>query len=325
MMVKSWNATQARVYSMNPRLKNYLKIIFKPVLPVYHRLFQRVNPEPNLYLRYAAPGHHYSTIPAWEDLYENQARIFSREKQALPGIQIDDGNQLACLGQFARVYPGFTFPEEKQKGYRFFLDNGVYSRGDAVILYSVLRTFQTRKIVEVGAGSSSCLILDVNERYLQKSLQHTVIDPYPQRFLDMIDETDQVKFNLIDQRLQDIDLGIFESLGENDVAFFDSTHVSKCDSDVNHIIFNILPRLRPGVLIHFHDIFYPFEYIRSWLLEIGACWNEAYILRAFLEYNPAFEILFFSDYMGLFYPEACAEAIPEFMRGVGSSLWLRKV
>ncbi len=63
---------------------------------------------------------------------------------------------------------------------------------------------------------------------------------------------------------QDIELSIFEKLQENDILFIDSTHVSKVGSDVNYIFFNILPVLKPGVLIHVHEFF-----ILSNFLNIG--------------------------------------------------------
>jgi hypothetical protein len=83
--------------------------------------------------------------------------------------------------------------------------------------------------------------------------------------------------------------------------------------------------LKPGVLIHFHDTFYPFEYLKSWLLDIGAAWNESYMLRAFLEFNNQFEITFFSDYMGLFYRDQIAATVPRFLDGPGASIWLTKL
>ena len=68
--------------------------------------------------------------------------------------------------------------------------------------------------------------------------------------------------------------------------------LSKVGSDLNFILFNILPQLSPGVLVHFHDIFYPFEYPKDCLLE-GRAWNECYLLRAFLQHNSCFNIVFF--------------------------------
>jgi hypothetical protein len=82
---------------------------------------------------------------------------------------------------------------------------------------------------------------------------------------------------------------IISNLNENDILFIDSTHVSKFNSDVNCIIHNILPALSKGVYIHFHDVMYPFEYPKNWLIE-GRAWNEQYILRAFLEFNTNFKL-----------------------------------
>ncbi|MFI5045941.1 MAG: class I SAM-dependent methyltransferase, partial [Acidimicrobiia bacterium] len=101
----------------------------------------------------------------------------------------------------------------------------------------------------------------------------------------------------------------------------DSTHVSRVGSDVNYEIFEVLPALQPGVYVHFHDIFYPFEYPLQWVEE-GRGWNEAYVLRAFLEYNDEFEIVLFNDLLALRAAEKIAREIPLWTRG--GSLWLRK-
>ena len=119
-----------------------------------------------------------------------------------------------------------------------------------------------------------------------------------------------------------------DQLAANDILFIDSSHVSKAGSDVNHILFELLPRLAPGVFVHFHDVLYPFEYPREWF-ELGISWNEPYILRAFLQYNTQFPIRFWNDFMMKFHAEAiqklmplCADP-PAF--GVGGSLWLQRV
>jgi hypothetical protein len=64
--------------------------------------------------------------------------------------------------------------------------------------------------------------------------------------------------------VQEVPLELFDSLGAGDVLFVDSSHISKMGSDVNHIFFEILPRLRAGVWVHFHDIFWPFD----WRIEL---------------------------------------------------------
>lgn len=118
-------------------------------------------------------------------------------------------------------------------------------------------------------------------------------------------------------------LEVFENLGENDILFVDSSHISKANSDVNLIIFEILPRLKKGVYVHFHDIIYPFEYPKEWL-EQKRAWNEIYILRSFLECNPAFEIVFFNSCMWHLYKEEFISYFPQ-VSYAGVGLWIRKV
>jgi len=112
-------------------------------------------------------------------------------------------------------------------------------------------------------------------------------------------------------------------LGENDLLVIDSTHVLKTGSDVDRIFAEILPRLKQGVLIHFHDIFYPFEYPIDWVRQ-GRAWNEIYALRTFLQYNTTFRIVFFNTCLELLIPEYFAEKMPLCLKNTGGSIWLRK-
>ena len=109
----------------------------------------------------------------------------------------------------------------------------------------------------------------------------------------------------------------------NDILFIDSTHVSKLGSDVNRIFFEILPTLQPGVLIHFHDIFWPFEYPSDWVKK-GFAWNEAYILRAFLEFNDSFEIIFFASFLHTHHHAWFQENMPLWLKNSGGNIWLRR-
>jgi hypothetical protein len=107
--------------------------------------------------------------------------------------------------------------------------------------------------------------------------------------------------------------------------FIDSSHVAKTASDVNFEIFELLPRLKPSVIVHFHDIFYPFEYPHGWIFDIRRSWNEIYFLRAFLMYNSAFEILFFNDYFACKFPHLTEHGPSHFRQNPGGGLWLRKL
>ncbi len=80
-------------------------------------------------------------------------------------------------------------------------------------------------------------------------------------------------------------------MAPGDILFVDTTHTVKIGSDVNFIVLDVLPRLAPGVIVHFHDIFLPFEYPRRWFETDGYLWAEQYLLQAFLAFNTAFEVL----------------------------------
>jgi hypothetical protein len=102
---------------------------------------------------------------------------------------------------------------------------------------------------------------------------------------------------VITKKIQDTDPALFSKLEAGDFLLIDTSHVSKSGSDVNHIYFNILPYLKKGVLIHIHDIFFPFEYPEKWVVTEKRSWNEIFILRAFLAFNNSFQMLFFNDYI----------------------------
>ena len=134
-------------------------------------------------------------------------------------------------------------------------------------------------------------------------------------------------------------LDMEKTLEENDILFIDTSHVSKFESDVNYIFFQVLPRLKKGVIIHFHDIFYPFDYPIEWL-EQGRAWNESYMLRSFLMYNPQFRILLFpslleqqySEYMLKNFPMCMKthatieiEGIKRYLSILGQSIYIQKV
>jgi hypothetical protein len=165
-------------------------------------------------------------------------------------------------------------------------------------------------------------MLDTADHWLPDTA-FTFIDPDTATLDALLRPADRARVNVMRARLQDVPLTTFDSLAANDILFIDSTHVSKTGSDVNRILFEILPRLASGVHIHFHDVFYPFEYPKEWVYE-GRAWNEDYILRAFLEFNDSFEIVLFGTWLARFHRELLDELMPMTRENPGGSLWLRK-
>jgi predicted O-methyltransferase YrrM len=273
-------------------------------------------------IRFAPPGHFYSPLPDLGQIEKEVGRLYSYPS-ADDGVQLNPDEQRRLLVALAEYHAAFDWGEQATPGRRFFLKNNRFQHGDAVVLYAMIRHFRPRRIIEVGSGFSSALMLDTNDRHGDLRMDLCFIEPYPDRLKSLLKEDDSTSTRLITAPVQEIPLAEFDALDQNDILFIDSSHVAKAGSDVNYLFFSVLPRLRHGVLIHIHDIFYPFEYPLTWLRE-GRAWNELYFLRAFLQYNPAFEIIFFNSYLGHQSPELIKEHLPLMGVNPGGSIWLRK-
>jgi hypothetical protein len=264
------------------------------------------------------PGHYYSPLPSLQDVRNHEDRIFSTP-DSLPGIDLNRDEQLRLFDDLKEYYHEVPFTEHRGE-HLYYYDNGFYSYSDAIVLFCMMRHLRPQRIIEVGSGFSSRAMIDTNKLFFRGMIRHTIIDPYPDKSAGM----DSANVTLLQERLQDADTALFSELGPNDILFVDSTHVAKIDSDVNALFFRILPALQPGVCIHFHDIMYPFEYPREWVYG-GIAWNEAYFLRAFLQNNDHFRIIFFSTFLEHFYEEKFRSSMPLCLKNRGGSIWIRKL
>ncbi|WP_197029842.1 class I SAM-dependent methyltransferase [Paenibacillus sp. 1-18] len=274
------------------------------------------------YKSWVPPGHYYSPIPALDEVKSQEDKIFKCKPTEIPGIDLNTEEQFMLFDAFKEYYRDLPFSDEKQDNFRYYLNNPFFSYSDGIFLYCILRHFKPKKIIEIGSGFSSAATLDVNERYFNNELVCTFIEPYPERLQSLLKANDRVR--IIEKKLQEVDLSEFATLSAGDILFIDSTHVSKTGSDVNYIFFEILPLLKKGVFIHFHDILYPFEYLKEWVYE-GRAWNEVYMLRSFLQYNNAYKIKFWSSYLINFYKEDYNKFMPQCFKNTGGSIWLQKM
>ena len=267
------------------------------------------------------PGHFYSPNVDVSDPLVQQA-VHNRTRAALPlGIALDAAEMLKTMRRLSAHHSSFTFPRRQQPGWRFYFDNPFFGPHDASILFSMLLEFRPQRVIEVGCGHSSALLLDTSDRFFNGALDLTFIDPS----LDRVQQSWGIHHaRLVQERLQNVALETFPALDANDILFLDSSHVAKTGSDVNHYLFEILPRLKPGVLIHIHDILYPFEYPAEWVLNEKRGWNEAYALRAFLQYNSAFEVVYWNNFASHFLRDQLAALMPLCLENEGGSIWLRK-
>jgi len=277
----------------------------------------------NPFLRFAPPGHFYSPIPDYNDVVARSDLLFRRDSKECPGVDMNEQGQLGLLDKLAVFYEELPFADGPQEKVRYYFKNQSFGHHDAIALYAMIREHRPGKIIEVGSGLSSAVILDTNQLFLNDTIACTFIEPYPDQLNKVLKAGDLQKHSFIRKLVQDVPLDLFESLSANDILFIDSSHVVKIGSDISHLIFTVLPRLKPGVIVHFHDIPWPFEYSREWIVE-GRAWNEAYFLRAFLSYNNAFKVLYANTFMCYFHENEIRAKMPRCLENIGGSFWIRK-
>ncbi|MCK4814661.1 class I SAM-dependent methyltransferase [bacterium] len=267
-------------------------------------------------------GHYYSPFPSVAEIKSEEHKPKEVPHQ-LGGINLNEENQLVLLNMLKKYYREVPFHAHKTENLRYHFKNPSISYADAIVLYCMIRHLKPKRVIEIGAGYSSCVTLDTNELFFDNKISCTFIDPYPHLLLSLIKDGDKDLIKIIPSRVQDVSINEFQQLAAGDILFIDGSHVAKAFSDVNFVFFEILPILNTGVYIHFHDIFYPFEYPIEWLHE-GRGWNEDYLLRAFLQYNSEFSIEFFNAFLEHFYEDLFYEAMPLCRKNPGGSIWIKK-
>lgn len=270
-------------------------------------------------------NHFYNPIPDTRRLDDS---VFER-RSAMVGIDVDLDAQVPRLkelsDQFQEEY--LDFPQHQAQGQapHFYMQNGSYGSVDAELYWCMLRSIQPRRVVEIGSGHSTLLGLEALRRNAAEGSggAYTVIDPYPR-----VEDTQVAPggFTLVEARVQDVPHETFAALGAGDILFIDSTHVASMDSDVCFEYLELLPRLKPGVYVHIHDIMLPMEYPKVWIDHLYF-WNEQYILQAFLAFNREFEVVWANHMLALDRPQELASAIPSFVPGVTKpgSFWIRRL
>ncbi len=260
---------------------------------------------------HVVPNHFYQPIPDTRELTE---ALFARRTE-LVGVDMAEESQCKLLQELASAYKAEfdALPRDKTDvPSQFYLNNGTYQSVDAEMLYSMVRHFKPRKMIEIGSGFSTYLAAQAvlkNETADGIKCELTAIEPYPN---DVLAKGFPGMTRLMRDKVQTAALAEFEALGENDILFIDSSHVLKIGSDVQYEYLEILPRLKKGVIVHIHDIFLPAEYPREWVFKHQRFWNEQYLLQSFLTFNDSFEVLFAGSYMHLKQPELLAQSIASY-------------
>ena len=288
-----------------PRLVNTGKL--REVFPIWERHGFHVT-----------PVHFYQPIPDTQTL----PQTLWNQPSKLVGVDMNDSMQLDLLrNEFPKFRDEYErFPTEPTSGAsRFHLNNGLFDGVDALMAYCMVRCFRPRLIIEVGSGYSSLVMGEGGAK--NDACPLICVEPFPSDFLSK--GFPGLK-SLVTKKVQEIDLDFFSQLQSGDVLFIDSSHTVKIGGDVNYLFLEVLPRLNPGVIVHVHDIFLPFDYPRDWVMNEFRFWSEQYLLQAFLTFNSEFEVLMANCYLAHKYPEELKTAFPNLEKWGGGSFWMRR-
>jgi len=270
---------------------------------------------------FAPAGHFYSPIVDPATLPHDR---LANPPDRIEGITIDHEAMVALWQRLLPAITSHPFADALESGRRYAFVNPAFQWPDALILHAMIRAFRPARILEIGSGWSSACAIDTIERFLPGACDITMADPYPELAQALVGGYGG-PHRFLRARLQDLEAGLFPALEADDILFVDSTHVLATNSDVHRLLFEILPLLKPGVLVHFHDIFWPFDYPDSWVRDENRSWNEAYALRAYLTDNPRWRILWLADYFQRFETARLRADCPDMMKVPGGSLWLCKI
>ena len=279
---------------------------------------------PELFRRWERRGFHVTPVNFYQPIPETRSlpeTLWNRLSE-LHGIDMNDAVQLDLLRnqfpRFRREYEQIPAEPTGEPG-RFHCNNDLFGGADALVAYCMIRHFQPRLIIEVGSGFSSLIAAEAIAKNKNSAL--ICIEPFPQDFLR---QGFPGLRSLIEKKVEEIDLEFFSQLSCGDILFIDSSHTVKIRGDVNYLFLELLPRLKPGVIVHVHDIFFPFDYPRDWVMDELRFWSEQYLLQAFLSFNSEFEVLIANHYLAHYYLEDFKQTFPHSPSWSKGSFWMRR-
>lgn len=274
----------------------------------------------------ALPGNVSSSIAAPNDALVRQTEIVDLDAlDDRVDLPLDEPAQLRLLGWLGEHGSRFPFQSAPPSEWRYHTGNGHFGHADAALLFSMLLEYKPSNLIEIGGGFSSLLVMDVNDSFLEHGVDVTFFDLSPDGMPALLTPRDAYRERVQTRRPRDIAGEVFAQLGRGDMLSLETANAARIESDVRDILFRILPSLAPGVLVHIHDIRYPFEYSEARAAQDHRALNPAYLLRAFLQFNSSFRVLFFNDLMARKYPSQMAAAFPGLEDTQASSIWLEKI
>ncbi len=267
------------------------------------------------------PNHYYEPLPDFNSITAG-ATTAARVSSA---IDFDLDGQQRLVRRLGGVYRGELEAIAGNKSFDF--DNEYFAGLDAALYYALIRDLRPARVIEIGSGMSTRIAAQAMDRNSAEGRhgQLICIEPYPQPRLT----TDMPAVRLITERVERLPLATFDVLEADDILFIDSSHVARFGGDVCREFLEILPRVKPGVWVHVHDIFFPHDYPAEWLIEKRLAFNEQYILEAFLAFNRSFAVRAASYWLGLEYRRDAETLAPPAVWPRGplgcGSFWMQRV
>ena len=256
------------------------------------------------------PHHFYSQIP---NIAELGRETYWREPSSMHAVQ---GADMEGQIEFTRscvpsdLTDRFQHLDVHETAIRENGEDGGYGPIEAAFLYGFIQTKKPAKVIQIGCGVTTSIILRAAQD-IGYQPEVVCIEPYPMPFLEKAHVARRIK--LVKEKAQKVDMSILTSLGENDLFFVDSTHTVKPGSEVNRIILEVLPRLGKGVFVHFHDIYFPFDYKRDVLDGDLFFWAESTLLHAFLVNNNKYTLKTALSMIHYAAPDMLQKLIPAYM------------
>lgn len=248
--------------------------------PLFRHFLKSIWRQPRLQdsLHYHVQPYRYdSAIPTLLDV---DVSILENRRN-LPGIKLDSTVYLGWLDNIINFAGELSdVREHRVADERIWYKNGSYGDLDALTLYCMVRHTKPKRLIEVGCGRSTRIIERAIARNTDEGFpcECTFIEPFPPEYLRK--EPPNGKF--IIEKVQTQTIGLFQKLEASDILFIDTSHIVKTQSDCCYELLEIIPSLKPGVIVHVHDIFTPYDYPAEWIFERQFPFNEQYALECLL-------------------------------------------
>jgi hypothetical protein len=240
-------------------------------------------------------------------------------------LQFDAAAMAAWRRDLAAYYDEFRPPRSSLDASVYATDNDQYPPGDALVLYATVRHLKPARVLEIGSGHSTKVVVAAGRRNPVAPVV-TCIEPYRSDVLAALGAAVSVVAEPLETVVEDGArwLRLVDDLQANDILFVDSSHVVRPYGDVLVATLAMMPRLRRGVYVHIHDFFYPSDYHRRWMFDERRGYTEQYLVAAFLHGNPSWRIVA-HNFLAMTRADMADTAWPDGLSRNGGSLWLVKV